>query len=383
MPNHLPLAGPPEPQRVDRAGLEVLFDVLRDDGYTVIAPTLGEDAIVLGEVTGADDLPAGWTDEQAPGRYRLQRRSDQAVFGYASPPTTWKRFLYPPEVRLWRAERSDDGAVTVTAEPPRRPRYAFVGVRACDLAAIGVLDRVLLRPPYPDPIYRDRRDDLLLVAVHCTDPAGTCFCVSMSAGPRAAGGFDLALTEVPDPGEHHFVVEAGTPRGASVLARLPGRQATAPETDAAAARVDQAAGRMGRTLQTEGLREALQARPEDPRWDEVADRCLTCGNCVLVCPTCFCTVHEETSDVSGRTAERWRKWDTCYDLDHSYIHGGSVRSSPKARYRQWATHKLSTWHDQFGTGGCIGCGRCITWCPVGIDITEEASAVMASGSEPS
>ena len=80
----------------------------------------------------------------------------------------------------------------------------------------------------------------------------------------------------------------------------------------------------------------------------------------------------------GARAERWRKWDSCFTLDFSYIHGGSVRTSAAARYRQWLSHKLATWIDQFGSSGCVGCGRCITWCPVGIDITEEVAAIRAS-----
>jgi Fe-S oxidoreductase len=99
----------------------------------------------------------------------------------------------------------------------------------------------------------------------------------------------------------------------------------------------------------------------------------------MVCPTCFCTTVEDVSDVTGDHAERWRRWDSCFTLGFSYIHGGSIRNSGKARYRQWMTHKLASWIDQFGTSGCVGCGRCITWCPVGIDITEEARAIRDGG----
>ena len=95
----------------------------------------------------------------------------------------------------------------------------------------------------------------------------------------------------------------------------------------------------------------------------------------MVCPTCFCTTVEDHSDLAGETAERVRSWDSCFTLDFSYVHGGSVRTETQSRYRQWMTHKLASWIDQFGTSGCVGCGRCITWCPVGIDITEEAAAI--------
>jgi formate hydrogenlyase subunit 6/NADH:ubiquinone oxidoreductase subunit I len=138
------------------------------------------------------------------------------------------------------------------------------------------------------------------------------------------------------------------------------------------------ASRQIRHLDTAGLRDLLYENFEHPRWDNVAARCLSCANCTMVCPTCFCTTVEDVSDISGNHAERWRRWDSCFTQSFSYIHGGSVRTSAKSRYRQWMTHKLASWTDQFGTSGCVGCGRCITWCPVGIDITEEVRAIRES-----
>jgi ferredoxin len=128
-------------------------------------------------------------------------------------------------------------------------------------------------------------------------------------------------------------------------------------------------------METRGIHDLLYQNFEHPRWDEIAARCLSCGNCTMVCPTCFCTNVEDVSDVTGHRAERWRRWDSCFTMSFSYIHGGSVRTSAKARFRQWMTHKLASWIDQFGTTGCVGCGRCIAWCPVGIDLTEEAQAL--------
>jgi len=200
----------------------------------------------------------------------------------------------------------------------------------------------------------------------------------MHTGPKATFGFDLALTEVLTGERHYFVVEVATERGTEVLQDVPHRDASEEEQQAAEAAVARAAAQMGRTLDTTNIKDLLYRNYEHPRWDEVANRCLTCGNCTMVCPTCFCTTVEDTTDLTGEHAERWRKWDSCFTLDFSYIHGGSVRASPKSRYRQWLTHKLATWIDQFGTSGCVGCGRCITWCPVAIDITEEVRAIRAS-----
>jgi Fe-S-cluster-containing hydrogenase component 2 len=128
------------------------------------------------------------------------------------------------------------------------------------------------------------------------------------------------------------------------------------------------------------LRTLLIDSRESAHWQDVADRCLTCGNCTMVCPTCFCTTTEDTTDLTGQRTERSQRWASCFELDFSYLHGGSVRVSGESRYRQWITHKLSSWHDQFGNSGCVGCGRCIAWCPTGIDITAEVAALAAEQS---
>jgi ferredoxin len=359
------------------ATLDLLVDALRARGFRVLGPTVRDGAIVYDEVASAAELPIGWTDRQDGGTYRLERRGDEARFGYAVGPHSWKRFLFPPRVRLWRARRNGDGAPTIVEEPLDETPLAFVGMRSCELHAIEIQDRVFLGGSHVDRDYAARRDGAFLVAVNCFEPGGTCFCASMGTGPKVDAGYDLALTELLD-GEHRFLVEAGTSRGAEVLTELPSRAATPADRDAAAASVDSATRRMGRTMETLDLRDLLARNLEHPRWDDVAERCLTCGNCTLVCPTCFCSAVEDETDLSGDEAGRWRVWDTCFSVDYSFIHGGAMRPSGRSRYRQWMTHKLGTWHDQFGSSGCVGCGRCITWCPVGIDITEEVAAIRAT-----
>jgi sulfhydrogenase subunit beta (sulfur reductase) len=354
-------------------GLDDLIVALRRRGFRVLGPTVRDGAIVYDELERATELPVGWTDRQEAGTYRLERREDDARFGYAVGPHSWKQFLFPARLRLWRA-RANGGPPVVEEEPLDETPLAFIGVRACELNAIAIQDRVFTGGKFVDRDYAARRRGIFVVAVNCGEPAATCFCVSMEAGPRAEQGYDLALTEVLD-GEHRFLVEAGTPAGAEVLAELSFRQATEGDLAAATAVVDSAAERMGRTIEKPDIRDLLADGLEHPSWDDVAERCLTCGNCTLVCPTCFCSSVEDTTDLSGTEAARTRVWDTCFSLDYSYIHGGSVRPSARSRYRQWLTHKLGTWHDQFGTSGCVGCGRCITWCPVGIDITAEVAAL--------
>jgi ferredoxin len=361
---------------LDLVGVQALIDVLKGRGYRVIGPSVRDQAIVYDDVQGLADLPRGWTDEQAPGRYRLARRADDALFGYAVGPHSWKAYLHPAVQRLWTARRDGEG-LAVTPEPASAERFAFVGVRACELKAIGVQDRVFLGGAHVDPHYAARREGAFIVAVNCAEAGGTCFCVSMQAGPRAEAGFDLALTEITE-GEHRFLVEAGSAAGEAVLAELPGRTAAVADVAAAEAVVARTAASMGRQMRSDDLHDLLLANLEHPRWDDVADRCLTCGNCTMVCPTCFCTSVEDSSDLAGVESARTRRWDSCFTMDHSYVHGGSVRARPRSRYRQWLTHKLATWYDQFGSSGCVGCGRCITWCPVGIDITEEVRAIRDS-----
>ncbi len=362
---------------MDAAALADLLDGLARQGYTVVGPTVADGAIVYDELDSVDDLPRGWTDEQAPGHYRLARRDDDALFGYAVGPHSWKRYLLPPTHTVWSAERTDDGGVRILDDPTPVPRYAFVGVRSCELAAIAVQDRVFIQGPAVDTVYARRRDEVLLIAVNCGDPAGTCFCVSMGTGPRATGGYDLALTEVLDDDGHRFVVEVGTDAGRAALDAAVHRPATDDDQTAAREVTERAAQRMGRVMDTTAIKELLYGNLEHPRWDDVASRCLACGNCTLACPTCFCTSVTDVTDLAGDHIERHRAWDSCFTLDFTWTAGAPVRATTVSRYRQWMTHKLATWIDQFGTSGCVGCGRCITWCPVGIDITEEVAAIRA------
>lgn len=356
-------------------GLQQLIDLLYQEGYEVLAPTVRDGAIVYDAVQQTDQLPVGWTDEQEGGMYRLQRRKDKAMFGFAVGPHSWKRYLFPPARRLWQADHNGDGRFRVEPDQEMPARRAFLGVRACELAAIAIQDRIFMQGPFVDPVYAARRKQTLIVAVNCSHAASTCFCTSMDTGPQVRQGYDLALTELIGGKRHDFLVEAGSDRGEALLAALATRPVT--DDDAAAARkvVEKTAASIKRTLDTTDIYDLLLNNLDHPQWEDVADRCLSCGNCTLACPTCFCSTVEDVTDLSGHHAERWQKWDSCFTMEHSYIHGGSVRTSTRARYRQWLTHKLATWIDQFGTSGCVGCGRCIAWCPVGIDLTKEVESI--------
>ena len=363
---------------LERQGLDGLFEALRRRGFTLIGPTVRQRAVVYDEIRSTDDLPAGVTDEQDGGTYRIREGSGAALFAHNVGPNSWKSHLFPSTLRLWRARRNGDGELEVEEEPPDERALALIGVRSCDLHAIAVQDRTFMEGAYVDQDYASRRGGCFIVAVNCGQAAATCFCASMGTGPRADSGFDLALTEILDDDGHRFLVEVGSDRGGELIAELPTRVAQEPDERGAREAVERAAAQQVRELDITDIRDLLLGNLEHPRWDEVADRCLSCGNCTQVCPTCFCTTVEDVTDLTGTEAQHSRLWDSCFSLEHSYVHGGSVRASTRSRYRQWMTHKLATWVDQFGTSGCIGCGRCITWCPVAIDITEEAAAIRAT-----
>ena len=366
-------------QRIEVDDLNALIQSLQGQGFTVIGPRVKDGAVILDSLTSASDLPVGWNDEQEAGQYTLSKNGSSSVFEYVVGPHSWKRYLYPPRLRLFRAER-EGKSFSLSADGSEVPRYAFFGVRPCDLHAIAIQDKIFTEGPYKDRHYMQVRERACIIAVNCIHPGGTCFCQSMHTGPRAHEGFDLALTEVRDENDHYFVVERGTPLGDQVMTDVPHREAEQAETARAHELLLRAEHFMGRKLETDGLRQAFAEHFEHARWEEIAGRCLACANCTLVCPTCFCSTVEDVTDLAGDQAERHRRWDSCFTADFTRVAGGNIRMSTRTRYRQWITHKLVNWIDQFGTSGCVGCGRCITWCPVGIDITVEAETFRQLGS---
>lgn len=370
--------GAAERRWLRKSDFQQLLDRLIERGYEVIGPTVGAQsgdpptggAIVYDRLRTAEELPRGWTERQEPGRYRLERRADEAWFGFTVGPHSWKKYLFPPTETILTSQRSGDGWEMRSADeaPPWR---AFLGVRACELAAIRVQDRVFLGGPYVDPHYQARRERIFVIAVQCTQAAPTCFCSSMGTGPECSAGYDLALTELED----GFELLVGTPAGAELAAELPLTAAAPEQVDVAAARRAEAERQIERRFDTHGIRDLLLERLDHPHWDDVAARCLSCANCTLVCPTCFCSSVAEVTDLTGDEVRRERRWDSCFQLDLTFVNGQAARPTVRSRYRQWLTHKLATWHDQFGESGCVGCGRCVTWCPVGIDLTVEVEAL--------
>ncbi len=360
--------------RLDRAGLSSLFDVLKQEGYLVYGPTLCDHAIQWLPLSSLDDLPAGWTTSTAPATYRLLRDSAGSLFHYWTGPDSLKKVLHPARACITHAER-DNGSFRIWNETPQPVKRAFFGTRACDLAAVTALDRVLLQDRFEDDIYKANRAAAFFVAVHCTSSAPTCFCASTGTGPQARSCFDIALHER---SPQEYLAEPGSASGSAALEKLAAPLAPPEWAKELAESCTHAAAAQQRRIDLNTAPVVISLNFDHPRWDHVAKRCLSCGNCTSVCPTCFCVNFEDHTSLDLQQAERLRLWDSCFSQNFTYIHGGSIRLSPKSRYRHWLSHKLARWQEQFGTSGCVGCGRCIAWCPAGIDITEEIAALQTT-----
>jgi sulfhydrogenase subunit beta (sulfur reductase) len=367
MPNNLIIIG--SCVTLPKSELDPLLADLRKNGYTTVGPCLQDESIVYKEIEGLKDLPRGIQSEQSPASYRMIQTGRERYFDFIPGGQSWKQFLFPARSELFSAVKTDKWQLKANHEAVKH--YALIGVRACELAAILVQDRVFMRPDFYDPIYRERREGLFILAVNCIDPDSTCFCVSMGTGPRVQPGYDLCVTELDDV----FLVEVGSELGRSLLQERNTEIPSAFVQNSANQAVERAAGQMGRKLDTSDLPGLLMENLEAERWNVVAKRCLSCANCTQVCPTCFCWDASDQVDLTGKVTRRERVWDSCFNPYYSTVFGGNTRPNIRSRYRQWLTHKLGAWKTQFDVFGCVGCGRCITWCPAKIDLTEEIDAI--------
>jgi len=356
---------------ISRASLQMIINLLQDRGYRCVGPQVKNGAIVYDSISDIEQLPTGVTDRQYPGQYTLQKNSTKRYFAWANGPQAIKPYVFAARETLWHSSRDDSGQLTFKEIIPNDEAVAIIGVRSCDLAALYIQDRHFLHEDKVDLYYQARRQNLFLVAVNCTHSADTCFCASTGDGPRASYGYDVVLSELDD----GFLVHAHSDKGQELVRQLPMVSAAPDQIRQADTEIDQAANKQMRRLPSRNLKDSLFANLDHPRWQDVANRCLACGNCTMVCPTCFCHAEDDKPSLDGSSSEYFRLWDSCFSQGHSYIHGITIRATTAQRYRQWMTHKLGSWHDQYGRSGCVGCGRCISWCPVGIDITEEVNAI--------
>lgn len=352
-----------------------LFNALHESGYDIIGPKFHNEAIVYTQISSPIELPQGYTDEQEPQHYRLKKDDHSLYFNYAVGPQSWKKYLFPPQLKMFSTKRDGETFDIISTEHEFRP-LAFLGVRPCELAALHIQDKVFIEDSHKDSYYLDQREKSIIITINCTRSTSTCFCASMDTGPKATSSYDISLTEVENDGAHYFLIDSKSEKGENILksfaSKISLNDASQDEISIADKLISNNAKSQKRSINKDNMKGLLQANATSTQWNEIATRCLSCANCTLVCPTCFCSTVEDVTDLTGDHSERWRKWESCFTYEFSTVHGKPVRPGISSKYRQWMTHKLDTWYDQFGVSGCVGCGRCITWCPTGIDITAEA-----------
>ncbi|MEM4648768.1 MAG: 4Fe-4S dicluster domain-containing protein [Nitrososphaerota archaeon] len=342
--------------------LRALFKAVTSRGYRVIGPKLVDSAIRLEILTRFDEIPYGYGDEQAPGYYRVASNGGRFRNGPDSP----KRFLYPPELLLFVIKPD----LSVEYPSLEFVKTAFFGIKPCDLAAISIMDGV--QGELGDEYYRKVRKYLLLIVENCVEPGGTCFCATMGTGPFAFKGFDIAYTRI---GNGAVIFQPGSDLGVDVLSELNLRPAEDEQVDRFRELMLEASKRARAEFTLENLPETLEMGMDSEVYRKTAEKCFGCANCNMVCPTCFCFDVLDEPELDG-SAKRVRIWDGCHSYSYAQVAGGHFRKSLYARYRHWVLHKFVYWLRQFGTFGCVGCGRCITWCPAGIDVRQVVRDVV-------
>lgn len=362
-------------KKLRREHFSSILDNLKDS-FMTIGPKVENGVVILDEID-VNDIPAGYEDHQTAGNYRLLKGERPEIFSFSPGPDSFKRFLHPPESELFSFSKSKTGT-TISPSSRRGKPYALIGVRACDLSALKLYDRIFIEGPVRDERYASLRSGVFIVAVNCSYPGDNCFCGSMGTGPEVTESFDILLSEIGD----SILIEAGTDRGQELLSRLTMEEATDGDLNEKTERTEACKRAMKKSIRADELPALIYRSFNHPHWADIAGRDLECGNCTQVCPTCFCNstydlvrLSQVSRDLSGVSGARVRKWDSCFSRNFARVHGGNFRPSRAARYRHWMSHKLAYTMEQFGLPGCVGCGRCITWCPAGIDITMELEAL--------
>jgi ferredoxin len=362
-----------QPGFLPRSDLQKLLDGIVQSGYQILGPVVKDGAVQFLGVTDATQLVSGLTNVQKPGHYRLETSAGKRLFDWNHGPQGLKPLCFAPHEVLWVEQKEP---LSFTTRLPDVEPTAVLGVRACDLSALAIQDRHFLHAGGADPHYQQRREQLLLIGVDCTHSAESCFCASTGDGPSVEQGYDIGLSELDD----GFLLWSANDKGKAVLDRVSLAAAQSEQLTQMGDQTQQAARQQQRKLAKPEELARLYQRLEHAHWQQLADRCLGCGNCTAVCPTCFCYDTQHEVSLDGKSAQNVRQWDSCFSANHSSMGGFKVRGDILSRYRQWLTHKLAGWQEQQGRIGCTGCGRCITWCPVGIDLTKETETILWEGS---
>ncbi len=332
--------------RITKEAFLLLLDSLRDD-LGVVGPVDEGGHTVFRPISSAGELTL---------RYQSTME----------PPS--KTLFYRPWEELMRFETA--GGVSVEEVPPEEEMRIAVGLHPCDVNAVLYLDKTFREDPY----YMARRRNTILVALNCTEVSEFCFCSSVGTGPhlKAGGGYDMLLTDL----GRYYLVEPRSARGDRLVGGL--RRAGDDDVRLKEEMERELLGSLTRHIDMKGLGELFLRNQEHPVWRRTADeKCLSCTNCVMVCPTCFCHDIVDCTAMDLGSTTRSRRWDACQDKGFAKVHGGNFRRTRAARLRQFVMHKLD-YTEQYGTPGTVGCGRCIRWCPTGIDLTEVAEEIRGA-----
>ena len=283
-----------------------------------------------------------------------------------------KMFIYKPREDILKFRM--EAPVSIEEITPTIEKQVIVGIHPCDINAILYLDKTFLGV-FPDPFYKARRENTILIGLNCMQVSENCFCSSVGAGPflKAQAGYDMILTDF---GED-YLVEIKHSK-ASELFTIKGKEAGPDEWRVKSEKEETVLKSFKKVIDIDGLDDLFMKNLDHPVWTTTADeRCLSCSNCVMVCPTCFCydIVDETSMDLKG--VRRIRQLDACQDLRFAEVHAGNFRLRRASRLRQFVIHNLN-YTNQYGVIKTVGCGRCITWCPTKIDLTEMAKEIQRS-----
>jgi len=294
----------------------------------------------------------------------------QVILEYRNAKESPKSVLFPQREALFRY-RTEKGKAEVDVPAGAAKGRVLFGIRPCDARGLLLLDKVF-GGGSSDPYYMEKRRQTVVVSLGCTDPNPSCFCLSMGGGPCSAEGSDLLLLDLGD----RYIAEAVSEKGVAFLEDQAFEKNDEKSLSLAEKTRKQAEASMQPLAKKENLEEELERLFSDPVWKDLAETCLSCGICTYLCPTCHC--FDLCDEASGQAGERIRVWDSCqFPLFTQQASGFNPRPTVKERFRQRIMHKLSYLPRSQGMTGCVGCGRCVTECPVNLDIRE----VMVSLSE--
>jgi len=325
------------------------IDTLRSE-YRVFGPVMERDWTIFKEISSSKDLFMEYpTTMLSPG----------------------KLFIYKPREDILKF--SMEPTLSIEEIKPEIEKQVIVGIHSCDTNAVLYLD-IHFKHAYRDPYYTIRRDNTILIALNCMQITEDCFCSSLGTGPhlKAQSGYDMVLTDF---GED-YLVELKSERSLEIFNLIKGKEAGPDEWRLKSEKEEALIKSFKKFIDIKGLDDLYMKNLDHPVWANTADgRCLSCSNCVMVCPTCFCYDIADEMSMDLKEGKRFRQLDACQDLRFAAVHGGNFRHTRASRLRQFQMHNLG-YTSQYGITKTVGCGRCITWCPTRIDLTEVAKEIQ-------